>query len=201
MPEIPRGGTLPFPPNPIIQPRVSAFSQGSGPRENAYSGSKFSNWSEYRPHMMEATSVLKRFDRRIAKHPPFPAVIAIQPISGFRHACTTHEVTMTLREMRPELLADLRAVFLLGGTRKQERSQGSKICYGMYFNRTVFLCATIFGSGYYYLDHLRNFYLRDVLPHEVAHHHDRIHRSSQEDDRENYVNAFVERGDAWMRKR
>lgn len=151
---------------------------------------------------MEARSAIKRFDRKLAQSPAFPAVVAIPPLEGFRHPCKKDEIIATLREMRPELLVGLRAVFLLGGTRKQERSwYGEKSCYGIYGYRSVFLCAPLFGVGYANLDYLRNFYLRDVLPHEVAHHHDRIHRSSTEDDRENYVNAFVERGDAWMKKR
>ena len=44
---------------------MSAHSQGSGPRSNAYSESKFTNWAVYDPFWMEAKAALKRFDWRI----------------------------------------------------------------------------------------------------------------------------------------
>jgi hypothetical protein len=87
----------------------------------------------------------------------------------------------------------LRAVFLLAGTRKQEKSWFSNLgCYGTYWNSCVFLYAHPFNlpSGYT-LDHLRRFYLDDVLVHEVAHHIDR-ERIADHKTKESFAHAFVQ---------
>ena len=95
--------------------------------------------------------------------------------------------------MPSETLDGLRAVFLLSGTRKQQRCWASSLyCYGMYWRSCVFLCAHLFNVGYRYVDDLRNFYLNDVLVHEVAHHVDRL-RSVDENTKEGFAHAFVQR--------
>lgn len=183
---------------------MSAHSQGSGPRSNAYSESKFTNWAVYDPFWMEAKAALKRFDGRMAKAPEFPAVIELKTLEGFVRPCSSEEVQWKLRKMRPELLVGLRAVFLLSGTRKQERIwKTGKGVYGQYARCCVFLFPQVAGGGHHYLQYLedlRDYYLGNVLPHEVAHHHDRFHRQATQSDRETFANGFVERGDAWVRK-
>ena len=90
-------------------------------------------------------------------------------------------------------LQDLRAVFLLAGTRKQERCWRSQLaCYGVYSHGCVFLCAHPFDIGSHNLDSLRDFYLDDVLVHEVAHHVDR-RRLADYKAKEAYAHAFVQR--------
>jgi hypothetical protein len=51
---------------------MSAHNQGSGPRSNSYSGSRFTNWAEYKPWWLEIQTVFKRFDGRIAKKTGIP---------------------------------------------------------------------------------------------------------------------------------
>jgi hypothetical protein len=173
---------------------MSAHFQSSGPRSNAYSESKFTHWTVYDPFFAEARAALKRYDSRISLVPRFPHVIAIKPqLSDFIHACTRAEVKVRLERMPQPLRRDLRAVFLLAGTRKQEKSWWGKLgCYGMYWNSCVFLCAHPFRlpSGYT-LDHLRRFYLDDVLVHEVAHHLDR-ERIADQKTKEAFAHAFVQ---------
>jgi hypothetical protein len=173
---------------------VSAHIQSSGPRSNAYSGSKFTNRTVYDPFFAEARAALKRFDGRISCVPAFPHIIVLRPqVLDFIHACRRAEVKVYLERMPAVSRKGLRAVFLLAGTRKQEKSWSSSLgCYGMYWNSCVFLCAHPFHlrSGYT-LDHLRQFYLDDVLVHEVAHHMDR-ERIADQKAKEAFAHAFVQ---------
>ena len=173
---------------------MTAHFQSSGPRSNAYSESKFTNWTAYDPFFAEVRSAYKRFDDRIPAQPRFPRVIALAPLApDFMHACTKQEVEHRLRRMPGGQLAGLRAVFLLSGTRKQERSWKSSLgCYGMYWSSCVFLFAHLFDIGYRYVDEIRDFYLDDVLIHEIAHHVDRF-RAANKETKENFAHAFVQR--------
>lgn len=53
---------------------MSAHNSGCGPRSNAYSANRFTNWSEYESWWLEIQAVLKRFDGKIAKRPAFPKI-------------------------------------------------------------------------------------------------------------------------------
>lgn len=173
---------------------MSAHFQSSGPRGNAYSESKFTNWTEYDPFFAEARAAYKRFESRLPSKPVFPRVNTLPPLApDFIHACKREEVEWRLRRMPPEHLGGLRGVFLLAGTRKQQRSWTSSLgCYGLYWRQCVFLCAHPFDRGYRYLDDLRDFYLNDVLVHEVAHHVDRF-RAADHATKEGFAHAFVQR--------
>lgn len=62
----------------------------------------------------------------------------------------------------------------------------------MYWNACVFLCAHQFHLPYgYTLDHLKRFYVEDVLVHEVAHHIDR-ERIVDTKAKEAFAHAFVQ---------
>lgn len=96
---------------------MKSHSQSSGPRSNAYSESKFTNWTEYDPFFAEARSAYKRFDDRISLKPSFPHIISLKPLSpDFIHPVSRTEVEHRLRKMTAEHLIGLRAVFLLAGT-------------------------------------------------------------------------------------
>jgi hypothetical protein len=169
---------------------MSVHSQGTGPRSNAYSSSKCSNWALYDPFILEAESALKCAGR-LPKSPTFPKVIAFSPLTDFIHACTRQEIQMRLRKEPAENLAGLRAVFLLSGTRKQQRSWCSNLtCYGIYMRECIFLCAHPFRLGSFNLDTLREFYLNEVLIHELAHHIDRS-RQVNSKSKEDFADAFV----------
>jgi hypothetical protein len=174
---------------------LSAYFQSSGPRSNAYSESKFTNWTAYDPFFAEARATLKRFDGRISGVPAIPYVIELRPqLADFIHPCKRAEVKVRLERMPPASRQGLRAVFLLAGTRKQENSWASKLgCYGTYWNSCVFLYAHPFHlpSGYT-LDHLRSFYLDDVLVHEIAHHLDR-ERIADHKTKEAFAHAYVQK--------
>ena len=107
---------------------MSAHFQSSGPRSNAYSESKFTNWAIYDPFFAEARSAYKRFDDRLPSEPEFPDVIALPPLSSdFIHPAKRAEVESRLHRMPSEHLVGLRAIILLAGTRKQERSWRSSL--------------------------------------------------------------------------
>jgi len=174
---------------------MNAASHSSGPRSNAYSESKFTNWTEYNPWIMEARAALKRYDAKMPERPKFPRIIEIRPqICDFIYPCTALQVEYRLKKMRADDLHGLRAVFLLAGTRKQQTSWRSGFSYwGVYGWSCVFLCAYPFDlASRWNLDSLRDFYLEDVLVHEVAHHIDRRPGESRKK-REGFANSFAER--------
>lgn len=172
---------------------MSAHFLSSGPRSNAYSESKFTNWALYDPFFAEARSAYKRLDGRLPSKPAFPRVVALTPLApDFFHPAKATEVEQRLNRMPREHLVGLRAVFLLGGTRKQQRSWRSSLgCYGIYWRESVFLCAHPFQLGYHNLDSIRALYLDDVLVHEVAHHVDRF-RAADDETKEGFAHAFVQ---------
>lgn len=172
---------------------MSAHHQSSGPRSNAYSESKFTNWTAYDPYFAEARAAYKRFDSRLPAQPAFPRVITLAPLlPDFIHVCQAEHVERRLRRVPAEHLEDLRAVFLLAGTRKQQRCWSSSLyCYGLYWRSCVFLYAYLFSEAQRrYIDVLRDFYLNDVLIHEIGHHVDRD-RSASRHTKEGFANAFV----------
>lgn len=174
---------------------MSAHFQSSGPRSNAYSESKFTNWTPYDPFFAEARAALKRFDGRISLAPKFPHVIVIRRQSpNFIQACTRAEIRWRLKKMPQDAWKGLRAVFVLGGTRKQEKSWRSKLgAYGMYWNSCVFLFAYPFDLPLRYTrEDLRGFYLHNVLVHEVAHHIDR-ERIRDRKAKEAFAHTYVEK--------
>jgi len=173
---------------------MSAHFQSSGPRGNAYSESKFTNWALYDPFFSEARSAYKRFDDKLPSQPDFPRVVALPPLApDFIHPAKRHEVRQRLQDMPPEHVAGLRAVILLSGTRKQQRSWTSSLgCYGTYWRDCIFLFAHPFDLGGRYVDEFRDFYLDDVLVHEIGHHLDR-HRTADYETKEGFAYAFVQR--------
>lgn len=173
---------------------MSAHHQSSGPRSNAYSESKFTNWTRFDPYFAEARAAYKRFDSRLPAQPKMPRVIVLPSLlPDFIHVCRAAQVEHRLACMPSDHLEDLRAVFLLAGTRKQQRCWASSLyCYGIYWRSCVFLCAYLFSEAQRrYIDDLRDFYLNDVLVHEVAHHVDRD-RSARKATKEGFAHAFVQ---------
>ena len=172
---------------------MSAHFQSSGPRGNAYSESKFTNWTLYDPFFSETRSAYKRFDDKLPSQPAFPRVVALPPFAPhFIHPATRIEVEQRLQRIPFEHLVGLRAVFLLAGTRKQQRSWSSSLgCYGIYWRECVFLCAHPFELGHHNLDSIRALYLDDVLVHEIAHHIDRF-RAADKATKERFAHAFVQ---------
>jgi hypothetical protein len=146
----------------------------------------------YNPFFAEGIAAFHRHDHRLEKAPAFPRIIVLPPTRGFIHPCTREQVAERLAQMPPAHLAALRAVFLLSGRRKQVRSWYSDLaCYGFYWNDCVFLCAHPYELRERTVDALRDYYLNDVLVHEVAHHIDR-HRNAPDVKKENFANGFVE---------
>jgi len=173
---------------------MRAVSHNSGSRSNAYSESKFTNWTIYDPFFAEGKAVAKRYESRIPKNPRFPHVVSVAPLApDFIHPCTRADVIRRLQSLPAGHLSELRAVFLLGGTRNQQRSWRSSLgAYGFYWRRAIFLCAHPFELGHFNLDSLREFFLDDVLIHEIAHHIDRK-RDTNKATKEGFAYAFAQR--------
>lgn len=170
---------------------MSAHNQGSGPRSNRYSESKLSNWAVYDPFWVEAKAALKQFDAKLALSPSRPKVITLPPAEGFVHPCTKLDVGSRLDSLPAQFLEGIRAVFLLSGTRKQLRTKSSRLgCYGMYGWQCIFLCAYPETWKPFDPTKLRDFYLDDVLVHEVGHHVDR-HRFNNSKTKEGFAYWFA----------
>jgi hypothetical protein len=137
---------------------------------------------------LEIQAIFKRFDGRIAKNPKFPKIIDFEPLEGFIRPCRAKEVEAKLRTCPAEFLKELRAVFILPGTRKQLKSyHPSMSFYGHYWRCCIFLHAFPFGRAS--LTWLRQFYIRDVLMHELGHHVDIINDSTEK--RERFAEQFA----------
>jgi hypothetical protein len=167
---------------------MSAHYGSSGPRANAYSEDKCTNWSEYEPWWLEIQAVYKRFNGKIAKYPAFPKIIELPAIQGFVRPCTAGQVEEKLRSCSVDFLKDLRAVFILSGTVKQLKSwHGGEPFVGHYWRRCIFLHAYPFGEAS--RDWLEQYYVRDVLIHELGHHVDKHNESRVQ--REKFADDFA----------
>lgn len=155
----------------------------------------------YDPFFAEARAALKRFNSRIPKVPAFPHVIVLRPqLTDFIQPCTRAEVIARLERLPPASIQGLRAIFLLAGTRKQQQSWSSELAYyGMYWRACVFLCACPL-DWRYSRDTWRDFYLDDVLVHEVAHHIDR-QQVHDKQDKEAFAHAYVQKQWSMNKKR
>ncbi len=167
---------------------MSANNGGSGPRSNSYSENRFTNWSEYEPWRLEVQAVFKRFDGRIAKNPKFPKIIELETLPGFMRPCSAMQVEEKLMSCPSEFLQELRAVFILSGTRKQLKCWGATSYFGHYWQCCVFLHAYPFARRPD-LNWLASYYVNDVLIHELGHHVD-LHNTTKKD-RERFANRFA----------
>lgn len=135
--------------------------------------------------------MFKKFDGRIAKRPDFPKIIALPTMEGFLRSCSTDQVESKLRQIRPEFIEGLRAVFILGGTQKQLKSWGSGVTtYGHYWRSCIFLHAYPSDGRRFNPTQLRVYFIRNVLVHEIGHHVDQRHDTTRKE-RERFAEAFA----------
>lgn len=101
-------------------------------RTGFYAESKFSNWTKYGPAHSEAHRVLKMFEKDLEKNDgilvksvPVNSPSLFMPVSE-------QDVIETLSEIPRHFLRGLKAVFLLGGSRRQLKSSDRSFFYGSY---------------------------------------------------------------------
>jgi hypothetical protein len=168
---------------------MSAHFQGSGPRSNAYSENKFTNWELFDPFSLEVKAVHGRFNKRIAAHPKQPRIIVLPPSADFQQPCTESQILHQLTRVQPEYLRELRAIYVLPGTKKQLLTWRSSVAAaGCYWRNCIFLHAYPW-IGWMNLDQISRFYLDDVLLHEIGHHADRF-RIADHATKEGYARFF-----------
>lgn len=168
---------------------MSAHLQGSGPRSNAYSENKFTNWAVFDPFSLEVEAVLARFDKRIAKNPKTPRIVVLPPSADFQKPCNEAQILHQLTRVHSEYLHDLRAIFVLSGTKKQLLTWRSSVAIaGCYWRKCIFLFAYPW-IGRMNLDAIARFYLDDVLLHEIGHHFDRF-RAAHHATKEGFAQFF-----------
>lgn len=110
--------------------------RGSGERSNIYSKSKFTNWRSFDPYEEEISSLPTWMDANLTVETALGdhiAIVAREPHTSFLSPVTPGDVRDLLLRVPPEFLVDLRTVYLLGGTSKQDKvALGDLFRYGSY---------------------------------------------------------------------
>lgn len=111
-----------------------------GPRSNAYSMSKCSNWSEFHPWH---SSVVRAFERNLpattdstSRHP----TIRIEKThEDFLYPVSEPDLLRALDGLPTSFTEGLRGVLVLAGSKKQARVARRQYFYGAYWRECVFL--------------------------------------------------------------
>ena len=120
--------------------------RAGGPRSNAYSKSRFTNWARFNPFDSEAKSVSRQKLPYAAFEPPASGAsvsIHVLPLHpDFVRPCEPEAVAMVLSRVPTVFQERLRAVWLLGGNGKQSRAAfGPLFHYGCYDGESIYLHA------------------------------------------------------------
>lgn len=182
----------------------SRYSTGvRGIRSGHWSGSKFTNLTEFDPSGSELDSAWEKYYDRIHNSPDL--TIIVQPVhSEFLLPVNEASIRKSLSAVPQKFLQGLKGVVALSGSKKQEKASNSLFAYGTYTSDVIFLHpfpkkfldqiskglpkpsalqeferagAKITRDGKYWRmqfneNSIRQFYLREVLLHELGHHVD-----------------------------
>jgi hypothetical protein len=182
----------------------SRYSTGvRGIRSGHWSGSKFTNLTEFDPSGSELDSAWEKYFDRIHNSPDL--TIIVQPVhSDFVLPIDKASIREALSAVPKKFLQGLKGVVTLSGSKKQEKASNSLFAYGVYTSNVIFLHpfpkkfldrirrglpkpsalqeferagAKITRDGKYWrmqFDEiaLKQFYLKEVLLHELGHHVD-----------------------------
>ena len=119
--------------------------RGSGQRSNWYSESKFSNWSPFDPFGSEINALPSSIKPALTIEacPGTRTAIVVRDLHPrFIRPVTPEDVKATILKVPPEFVKGLEAVYLLGGTAKQEKvALGALFRFGCYRNCRAYLHA------------------------------------------------------------
>lgn len=110
-----------------------------GVRQDRWSGSKFSQLTPFNPWFSiihKKMQAWESLNKRKVTDKPF--ILVEHPAPGFIIPCTESEIRESLNRMPPEFLKNLKAIILIGGSRKMEKVV-RKYAYGTYCNNWIFL--------------------------------------------------------------
>jgi len=101
---------------------MSSHIRGSGTRSNAYSRSKLTNWTPFDPFEAEVSALPYRArPTEIAENGGQRVSVFERPLNErFARPFDAQDVCEVIEQLAPDLVAGLRAVILLGGTKKQD---------------------------------------------------------------------------------
>jgi hypothetical protein len=112
---------------------------GKGPRSNAYSDSRFTHWTEFHPWDGAVKRAFWTYcasaryqDRRLHVQVSDPHPDFVRPVNE-------NDIRAALATVPADYTADLRAVFVLSGSKKQARVARRLFCWGTYWRRCIFL--------------------------------------------------------------
>ena len=111
-----------------------------GVHSDRYSGSKYTNLASFDPAYTEMQQVYDQFTKMLDTERDFPFIHTCPLHSAFIMPVTAKEVQTVLCQIPTLFLDNLKAVFLLGGTRKQEKAF-HLYQYGGYWQQCIFLNA------------------------------------------------------------
>ena len=177
----------------------------SGPRSNAYSASKYSNWSRYNPWDMEIDSALQRLPKKAGGL----QIVKFSVHADFIMPLEIGDVEKALADLGPDAIQDLDIILLLSGTTRQ-KNFGRGARFGLYSPNRALIAIHAFpkklqtmqfkrglspavqheyvrtGAVFNSPDTVtldeaavRRFLLDDVLLHEIGHHLDRYNFASK----------------------
>lgn len=174
-----------------------------GIRSGRWSESKWTNCNEFDPGRVEIGQVMSKGGYALRNGAKLK-IIRLPTHPAFLMPINKRTVRETLASVPSEFLTGLSAVFLLRGSKKQEKVFKSRFCYGRYSQNVIFIHpypkkymvqkwstlpkpsvlneyeragAKVTPDGEHWCIQfdeasLKQFYLRDVLLHELGHHVD-----------------------------
>jgi hypothetical protein len=121
---------------------MTGAARGSGPRSNAYSEQRFTNWRPNSPYWAEVETLNPKMQPRleVERASETPLGVFDRPLKpGFVRPWSIGDVAEVLTTIPDQYLAGLEGVFLMGGTSRQRHLK--KITYGMYGSGRIYLFA------------------------------------------------------------
>ncbi len=116
------------------------FNATQGVRSDRYSGSKYTNWTEFDPINSAIDKIYSKHYDELENEPKYPKYFVETIHSNFIMPVTTSELTLELGRVPGEYTEGLKGVFLLGGSKKEEKVFFSQLSYyGTYWSNCIFI--------------------------------------------------------------
>jgi hypothetical protein len=116
----------------------SGINQGS--RSNAYSKSKYSNWSVFAPNMSAVEKIYDKYYEEVQNLLDKPGYYEEVIHPEFIMPVTIEDLENQFNKIPEQFNEGIKGIFLLGGSNKQEKINKSRLfCYGCYWLDCIFM--------------------------------------------------------------
>jgi len=117
-----------------------SFNQSQGVRANRYSGSKLTNWREFNPAGSSLYKIYSDHYSEFINNKNKVSYIKQKIHPNFIMPLTISGIKKYLENVPEKYYKNIRAIFLLSGSNKQEKVFFSKLfCYGTYMRDCIFI--------------------------------------------------------------